>query len=33
VLHFVHYHSSSFISTTSIAPVVHRGRAHGAKLL
>jgi hypothetical protein len=24
VLHFVHYHSSSFISTTSTAPVVHR---------
>jgi hypothetical protein len=33
VLHFVHYHSSSFISTTSTTPVVHRGRAHGAKLL
>jgi hypothetical protein len=30
VLHFVHYHSNSFISTTSTAPVVHRGRAHGA---
>jgi hypothetical protein len=33
VLHFVHYNSSSFISTTSTAPVVHRRRAHAVKLL
>jgi hypothetical protein len=33
VLHFVHYHSSSFISTTSTAPIVHKGKTHGVKLL